>query len=124
MPLFQGVSRDHLKLFKDDGRPDGEKIVKFLDYKRNDVSLATNLPLKSIHYDNKIPHELEKRFKEWAVLLNLVAGFMSDPKKTTLWFDIPNPLLGGISPKEMIKFGRFKKLRDVIQNALEENNRQ
>lgn len=114
---------DRLNLFKENGRPDGAKIVHLLEYKQKDVSSATNLPKEQIHFDNRMPKELEDRLKEWAIALNLVAVFFNDNDKTIRWFDIPNPLLGGLTPKQIIKIGRFKKLRDVILTALEENNR-
>ena len=121
--LFDSVPKgDPLNLFKEGGRcVDGEKIVKILEFKKKDVSLATNIPAASIRFDEKMPTELMERFKEWAVALNLVAEFFQDPNKAILWFDISNPLLGDLSPRDMIKLGRFKKLRDFIQTALDEN---
>jgi hypothetical protein len=38
-----------------------------------------------------------------------------------LWFKVPNPLLGDVAPRDMIRFGRYKKLLKFIQSALEEN---
>ncbi len=80
--------------------------------------------MSSVRYDEKIPTELHERIKEWAILLNLVAEhFKGDATKTTLWFTTPNPLLGNISPRDMIRFGRYKKLFKFIFNALAENKR-
>jgi uncharacterized protein (DUF2384 family) len=53
--------------------------------------------------------------------LNLVAQFFGDEQKTVLWLKTPNPLLGDMTPRDMIRIGRFKKLRRFIQNALSEN---
>ena len=122
--LFSSVpEKDYLSLLKGASQPDGEKIAKILKFKRQDVAAATNIPQSSIRYDDKMPVELKERLIEWAVALNLVAEYFDDAEKTMLWFEIPNPLLGGISPKDMIKLGRFKKLRDFIQIALDENKR-
>lgn len=122
--LFRTVpSKDYFHLFND-GIPDGEKVVKLLKYKKEDVSIATNIPITSIRFDNKMPTELKMRLTEWATALNLVAGFFKDDQeKTLLWFCIANPLLGGMSPSEMIRIGRFKKLLNFIQTALDENLR-
>jgi hypothetical protein len=38
-----------------------------------------------------------------------------------LWFQTKNPLLGNISPRDMIRYGRYEKLRRFIMNALEDN---
>jgi hypothetical protein len=38
-----------------------------------------------------------------------------------LWFKTKNPLLGSISPRDMIRYGRYEKLRRFVMEALEEN---
>ena len=68
-----------------------------------------------------MPAELKERLTEWATVLNLVEGFFNNQDKTLLWFTIPNPLLGGMSPRDMIRVGRFRKLLNFIQTALDEN---
>ncbi len=35
-----------------------------------------------------------------------------------LTFQVKNPALGGISPRDMIRFGRYQKLEKFVQNAL------
>ena len=65
----------------------------------------------------------QDRIQEWAVALNLVAQFFRDEQKTVLWFKTPNPLLGDIAPRDMIRIGRFKKLRQFILQALSENEK-
>lgn len=122
--LFRTVPKeDYFHLFNSSGIPDGEKVVKLLKYKKEDVSVAANIPISSVRFDNKMPTELKARLTEWATALNLVAGFFNDQDKTILWFCIPNPLLGGMSPCDMIRVGRFKKLLNFIQTALDENQR-
>ena len=122
--LFRTVpAKDYLHLF-DKGMPDGEKVVKLLNYKKADVSVAANVPVASVRYEpKKMPAELKERLTEWATALNLVAGFFNDNDKTILWFCMPNPLLGDMSPRDMIRVGRFKKLLNFIQSALDENQR-
>lgn len=119
--LFDTVPRqDHLSLFKS-GRPDYQRVVELLDFNKKDVATATNVPRVSVRYDQKIPAELADRFREWAIALNLVAQYFNDEEKTVLWFKTPNPLLGDIAPRDMIRVGRFKKLLRFILNALDEN---
>lgn len=121
--LFRTIPKeDYLHLFNQ-GILDGERVVKFLKYKKEDVSVAANIPISSVRYDKKMPIELKERLVEWAIVLNLVAGFFNDPDKTVLWFCMPNPLLGGMAPRDMIRVGRFKKLLNFIQTALDENQR-
>lgn len=119
--LFQSIpNRDFLHLFEKN-RPNAKKVVQLLDYKKEDVAVASSVPLKSVRYDVKMPEELQARISEWALALNLVANFFKDEDKTVLWFQTKNPMLGGLSPRDMIRIGRFNKLLKFIQTALAEN---
>lgn len=121
--LFRSVpEKDYFDFFQK-GEPDGKKVVDFLKYKKEDVSVAASIPFSSVRYDEKMPSELRERLVEWATAINLVGSFFKDSEKTLLWFQVPNPLLGGMSPRDMIRIGRFKKLLNFIQTALEENKR-
>jgi antitoxin Xre/MbcA/ParS-like protein len=123
--LFENIPKeDFLGLFPGD-RTDFQKVVKLLDFGKNDVARASNVSVHSVRYDPpKMPKELQDRLIEWAVALNLVAQFFKDEHKTVLWFKTPNPLLGDMTPRDMIRVGRFRKLRRFIQNALSENEPQ
>jgi hypothetical protein len=122
--LFDTIPKeDYLGFFKEP-KPDYNRVVQFNHYKKEDVSRATGVGLSSIRYDDKIPQELEDRLKEWAILFNLVAGFFNgDAKKTQLWFSVSNPMLGEISPRDMIRIGRYKKLQSFVLNSLAANKR-
>ncbi len=75
-----------------------------------------------VRYDERMPQILKDKLREWAILFNLVAQFFEgDPIKTALWFKTVNPMLGGISPRDMIRFGRYQKLLKFILDALSEN---
>ncbi len=122
--LFRTIPEKDFFQFFDHGDVNGQKVVDFLKYKKTDVAAATNVPVSSIRYEpQKMPIELKERLTEWATALNLVQGFFKDQQKTLLWFSIPNPLLGSMSPRDMIRVGRFKKLLNFIQTALDENQR-
>jgi len=54
----------------------------------------------------------------------MVADFFNgNTEKTVLWFKTRNPLLGDISPRDMIRLGRFERLRKFIINAAIKKNR-
>jgi len=122
--LFETIPKeDYLSLFPS-GDTDYEKVVDLLDFKKKDVARASNVALQSVRYDPpKMPKELQERIQEWGVALNLVAQFFRDEQKTILWFKTPNPLLGDIAPRDMIKIGRFKKLRQFILQAVSDNEK-
>jgi uncharacterized protein (DUF2384 family) len=123
--LFNSIAaQDYCHLFTKSGSPDAQKVIDLLKYKKQDLAAATDIPIKSIRYDEKMPAELKERLTEWATALNLVAGFFGkDINKTALWFSTPNPLLGDMSPRDVIRVGRYKKLLKFIQTALNENMR-
>lgn len=55
-------------------------------------------------------------------LCEQVVGFFDgNVAKAALWFRLPNPLLGDISPRDMIRDGRTEKLARFIDEALQEN---
>ena len=121
--LFASVPRaDSLRLFEEDGRPRAQRIAEILNYKRPDVSVASGLPVKKVRLEpDRIPRDLAERIAEWGIALNLVADFFHDEQRTILWFRTSNPMLGNVSPRDMIRLGRFKKLLHFIQTALNEN---
>jgi hypothetical protein len=112
-------SHDYLHLLEDNA---SKKVVDFLQLTKEDVAKATGLPKASIRYDARIPNELVQRLQEIGVICELVAEhFKGDIRKTVLWFQIKNPALGNISPRDMIRYGRYQKLVKFVQNALAGN---
>ena len=121
--LFSTVhKKDDLSLYES-GRPDYQKVVELLDFKKRDVSKASGVSEDLVRYDQKMPKELEERMTEWAAALAAVGEYFKDLNKTVLWFKIPNPLLGNVAPRDMIRVGRFHKLFRFILQALQENKR-
>jgi uncharacterized protein (DUF2384 family) len=51
----------------------------------------------------------------------IVWDFFGEDKKTDIWFETPNPLLGDISPAQMLMLGRGEKLLKIVQNWMEGN---
>ena len=118
-PAFH-LTKDRFKFFKG-SNIQGQKVVDTLKYKKQEVSQASGIKLNSVRYDLKMPLELKERLIEWATAINLVADFFKNNDKTILWFNTPNPLLGEVTPRNMIRIGKSKKLITFIRNALSEN---
>ncbi len=51
----------------------------------------------------------------------LVNSFFQNEQKTTLWMNTKNPLLGDMSPNDMVFAGRTDKLQSFIESQLAEN---
>ena len=52
---------------------------------------------------------------------SLIDDFFKDTGTTERWMRTENPLLGGVSPYQMLKWGRGEKLLTFIKNQLAEN---
>lgn len=117
--LFDTVpKRDPLLLFKQ-GEVEAKKVAVFLDLSAEDMAVVAKIPKDSVRYDQKMPNEMKLRLTEIAAVCDRVADFFNgDVAKTSLWFQLRNPLLGNLAPKDMIRFGRFDKLMDFINAGL------
>lgn len=99
------------------------EVVQFLDLDKKDVAKLAGIAPASVRFDQKIPKEVLDWLQEVANLCGLVAQFFAgDAAKTGLWFRTVNPLLGNISPRDMIRHGRYDKLRRFVMSALEEDS--
>jgi uncharacterized protein (DUF2384 family) len=58
---------------------------------------------------------------EYIRVYNLVNNFFNNDIKANLFMKTKNPLLGNMSPVEMIIFGRTDKLIKVITSLIEDN---
>jgi len=120
--IFANIpKKDYLSLL-DKGKVRASKVIDFMEFRKEEVAKAVGVPANSVRYDKRMPQTLEDCLTEWANLFNLVAQFFDgDPVKTALWLKTSNPLLGDISPRDMIRNGRSQKLLKFILNALAEN---
>lgn len=122
--IFSNIPREDYLSLLNKGEAYSSKVIDFVGFKKEDVAKATGVPLQSIRYDGRMPQILKDRVREWANLLNLVAQFFDgDVAKTALWVKTTNPMLGNISPRDMLRFGLYKKLLKFVLNALSENQR-
>lgn len=120
--LFDTVSQaDPLKFWANHGL-DYKKVTEFLDFDSNELSKLGGVSKRSVRLDERIPGELRIRLEEIANIVSLVAEYFDgNPAKTALWFRTPNPLLGGLSPRDMIRYGRYKRLMKFIASARQAN---
>lgn len=97
-------------------------VADFLDLNKRDVAKVADVAPASVRYDEKIPRDVLERLQEIANVCELVAQhFNGDIRKTALWFKTKNPLFGNIAPRDMIRYGRYERLRRFIMEAISEN---
>ena len=98
---------------------DAKRVSVFLGLKKDDVSRLAVVSVKSVRYDEAIPEQVRERLEEIASIINMVAqALKGDTDKTNAWFRARNPMLGDVSPRDMIRLGRYERLRLFIINAL------
>ena len=120
--LFRNVhDRDYLGFWADQTLK-AREVADFLQLKKPDVAKVAGVAPSSVRFDQKMPREVHERLEEIANICALVAEyFEGDVAKTALWFRTRNPMLGDIAPRDMIRFGRYGKLRKFVMDALREN---
>ena len=115
--FFSTVGDDHMSFWEQSHfRP--TRVTDFLSLEKKDVSRIASVSDKSVRYDEKMPEAVRDRLEEIANVVNLVAGtFRGDIIKTALWFKTQNPILGDVSPRDMIRLGRYDRLRKYVLAA-------
>ena len=117
--LFSTVpTADRLGLYADDTFLP-KALTKFLGLSYSDVSHIAGVSKKSVRFDAAIPNEVLEHLEQIGNICNMVAQhFEGDAHKTALWFKTKNPMLGDIAPRDMVRFGRYDKLRRFVIGAL------
>lgn len=116
--LFETVPRDALDFYKGE-HLQAKSVADFLQLGNSEVAKLAGVAKSSVRFDHAIPKNMLERLEEIANICNMVAGFFEgDAKKTAMWFRVKNPMLGDISPRDMVRFGRYDKLRRFIVGAI------
>lgn len=119
--LFDTVEKKDYLGFIENKELNYRKVADFLDFDRKDLSRMTSLSVGSVRFDSKIPGPLAQRLEEIANIANRIARvFDGDAQKSALWFRTSNPMLGEISPRDMLRMGRYKRLVKFINESLKE----
>lgn len=114
--------RDLLGLYRE-GHPDYKRIAELIQLSKADLSKLTGVAKSSVRFDANIPVPVAERLRELANIANLVAEYFDgDVQKVGLWFELQNPMLGNISPRNMIRGGRYKRLLNFVLDAREAEN--
>jgi len=115
--IVSHIANDVLHLYKD-GRPYYKRIAELTKLSKADLGKISHVAKSSVRFDAHIPEPVAERLREIANIANLVAEFLAgDAQKVGLWFEIANPMLGNISPRDMIRIGRCKRLLNFVIDA-------
>jgi|SRR5450631_3678954 len=118
--LFRTVAVMDYLGFWADNRLNARAVVRFLALDKREVAKATGVAVASVRFDEKMPTSVLDRLEEIANTCALVAQFFDgDVAKTALWFKTKNPRFGDAAPREMIRDGRYEKVRKFVVEALD-----
>jgi hypothetical protein len=111
------AKEDRLHLYRS-GTPNYRRIADLVKFTKADLGKISGVAKSSVRYDTHIPDPVAQRLREIANIANLVAEFFAgDVQKVSLWFELANPMLGNISPRDMIRIGRHKRLLNFVLEA-------
>lgn len=118
-PITGHVASDILGLYPR-GRTDYKRVAEMAKLTKEDLSKISKVSKSSVRFDDAIPEAVATRLREIANVANLVAEFFEgDAHKVALWFELPNPHLGNVSPRTMIRGARYKRLLNFVLEARE-----
>lgn len=117
-PIISHIAADDFLHFYRDGQPDYKRIADLVKLRKADLAKIAQVAKSSVRFDANIPEPVAQRLREIANIANLVAEFFDgDAQKVGLWFEIANPMLGNVSPRDMIRIGRYKRLLNFVIEA-------
>jgi hypothetical protein len=118
-PLFVTVAeRDYLQFWQS-GRFQPKRVARFLGLSKAELAALAAVAPSSVRFDTKAPRVVRDLLIEIAATCELVAQFFEgNLAKTTVWFATANPMLGDIAPQQMIRSGRYARLRRFVMEAL------
>lgn len=113
------AQRDLLNL-SPGGTPDYKRIADLIQLTKADLGKLGKVAKSSVRFDDHIPVPVAERLREYANIANLVAEFFNgDAQKVALWFELANPMLGNVSPRVMLRAGRYIRLLNFVLEARE-----
>ncbi len=116
--IVRHIATDDLLHLYNNGRPDYKRIAELVKLSKTDLSKISQVAKSSVRFDANIPEPVAERLREIANIANLVAQFFAgDLQKVGLWFELGNPMLGNVSPRDMIRIGRYKRLLNFVIDA-------
>lgn len=116
-PVTGHIANDVLGFYSQ-GNPDYKRVADLVKLSREDLGKIAKVAKASVRFDDAIPAAVAERLREIANIANLVAEyFAGDERKVGLWFELPNPLLGNVSPRTMIRGNRYKRLLNFVLDA-------
>lgn len=118
-PITGHIANDLLGFYSG-GRTDYKRVADLAKLSKEDLGKIADVAKSSVRFDDAIPAAVAERLREIANIANLVAEYFNgDAQKVGLWFELPNPALGNVSPRTLIRGNRYKRLLNFVLDARE-----
>lgn len=115
--LFSNIAAKRIPSFyKENGETDYKEISVFLQLSNDDLAKIARISVKTVRFNGNIPIALKERMEEMKNVCELVFEMLGNIEKTQLWFKTKNQMLGNTSPRDLLRFGRYQKLLDVLMD--------
>jgi hypothetical protein len=123
-PITGHIANDVLGFYKQGQEtPDYKRVADLVQLSKEDLSKLARVAKSSVRFDDAIPAAVGERLREIANIANLVAEYFGgDERKVALWFELPNPMLGNVSPRTMIRGNRYRRLLNFVLDARDAEN--
>ena len=116
--ILDSVHKNDPMGFWSQGNLDAKKVADFINFKKPDVARIANVAPKSVRFDSRISKPVLAHMMQMANICSIVAELLNnDVEKTKLWLNTPNPAVGDISPKQLMRFGKYQKLLKFVLDA-------
>ena len=99
---------------RDTGDTDYKEVSVFLQLSPEDLAKIAKISVKTVRFNDKMPEALKERIDEMKNVCELVYEMLGEVIKTQLWFKTKNQMLGNNSPRDLLRFGRYQKLLDIL----------
>jgi hypothetical protein len=120
--MFAPVTQHKFPAIYDGEAVNFKAVMAVLDLRREDLAAINGIKIDSVRYDSRMPEAQRDFLLKCAVAIDHVAEYFEDQHtKIKAWFSTPNPLLGGVSARQMIRLGRIDKLLAFIIDAKQGN---
>lgn len=87
------------------------------------LSMSDVARLASLCHGADKPEAVHTYLEELAAIINMAAAhFQGNTQRTAAWFKARNPILGDVSPRDMIRNGRHVRLRRFVIEAVKGDN--
>lgn len=115
--IFGSISSERWPELYDGDELDATKVLEISSLSK--TQLADSLGMKNVRLEEeRMSTTVRDRIREIANVIELAAEyFEGDRERVASWFTATNPLLGNVSPRDMIRFGRHDKLLKFILNS-------